>query len=123
MVYTSDSLALAALELFVHIGPTDEAPDDLIAIQAEVPVDLNTDLLAAKKTPKDWGFRSELTQRSGDAWSKSQQSLAIRVPSVLVDVEWNILINPQHEKMQQLKIVQSRPFRFDPRMFAASSRY
>lgn len=118
MVYTSDSLALAALELFVHVGPVDAAPEDLIALQAEVPVGLSSNLLATKKLSKEWRFHTDLSQRTGDAWAKSQQSLAVRVPSVLIDVEWNVLINPKHSHASQIKIVQTRPFRFDPRMFS-----
>ena len=36
MVYASPSLALAAIELFVHLEPN-QAPGDLVAIAAELP--------------------------------------------------------------------------------------
>jgi RES domain-containing protein len=39
------------------------------------------------------------------------------VPSVVIEVEWNVLINPQHAGFAEMKIVQRRPFRFDERMF------
>ena len=36
MVYASSSLALAAIELFVHLEPAQQ-PDDLVAIAASLP--------------------------------------------------------------------------------------
>ncbi|HTJ30497.1 MAG TPA: RES family NAD+ phosphorylase, partial [Acidobacteriaceae bacterium] len=36
LVYASTSLALAAIELFVHLDPT-QAPADLVSISAELP--------------------------------------------------------------------------------------
>lgn len=119
MAYASDSLALAALELFVHIGPSDQAPADLVAIQAEIAVDVQTDLAAMTKLPGDWRFQEELSRRAGDRWAKENSAVAVRVPSVVVDVEWNVLINPEHPGFGGLKIIQKRPFRFDERMFSA----
>jgi RES domain-containing protein len=120
MAYAADSLALAALELFVHVG-VDQAPEDLVAVQADVPVDSKTGGSAAwdwmKKLPNDWRYHSELSRQVGDEWARAKQSLAVLVPSVVVDVEWNILINPEHRDAQRLKVVQTRPFRFDKRMF------
>lgn len=119
MAYASDSLALAALELFVHIGPLNEAPADLVAVQAQVPVDPQANLATLAKMPADWRFEEELSRRAGDRWLREKQAVAVRVPSVVVDVEWNVLINPEHPEFVGLKIVQQRPFRFDGRMFSA----
>ena len=41
MVYISSSLALAAIEFFVHLNPSD-APNDLVSVKAELPDRLNT---------------------------------------------------------------------------------
>lgn len=117
MAYASDSLALAALELFVQIGPTREEPDDLVALQAEVAVDVESNLANAEGLLKDWRFDLESSRLTGDAWVEQKQSLAVRVPSVVIEVEWNVLINPEHPSFTALKIVQKMPFRFDKRMF------
>jgi RES domain-containing protein len=53
----------------------------------------------------------------GDIWFQQNSSAAMLVPSVLIDVEWNILLNPQHADFAKLSILQVRPFRFDERMF------
>ena len=120
MAYASENLSLAALELFVH-AEGEEQPADLVAVQAEIPVEAK--MLDRqreewrKNLPEDWRFHREVSQRLGDAWARAKKSLAVRVPSVLIDVEWNVLINPEHTDASKVKIVQERPFRFDERMF------
>jgi RES domain-containing protein len=39
------------------------------------------------------------------------------VPSAVIDGEWNILINPEYPDAREIKIVETKPFQFDQRMF------
>jgi RES domain-containing protein len=43
-------------------------------------------------------------------------SVALRVPSIVVDGEFNYLLNPLHPDFAQLKIGEPRRFSFDPRL-------
>jgi RES domain-containing protein len=121
VVYTSESLALAALELLVHVH-ADEVPDDLIAIPAEVPDAMIYRPLDSpdQELPADWrsvtGCR-ELVER-GDRWQKSGDSAAMLVPSVVIPEEANLVLNPDHPDFAAVEIGEARPFSFDPRLFA-----
>jgi RES domain-containing protein len=53
----------------------------------------------------------------GDRWFRGNSAAVMLVPSVVIDVEWNILLNPQHAESSKLKVLQVRPFRYDKRMF------
>src|SRR5271167_1188756 len=53
VIYTSPSLALAAIETFVHLEPN-LRPDDLVSIAAELPYDLATERLDLKYLPSKW---------------------------------------------------------------------
>ena len=53
IVYTSGSLSLAALELFVHVD-IDVAPTRLVAIAADIPEDLETERIDVGKLPRNW---------------------------------------------------------------------
>jgi RES domain-containing protein len=44
-------------------------------------------------------------------------SLAIEVPSAALRVEWNVLVNPMHPRMTEVKIEAPQQFVFDARMF------
>jgi len=41
------------------------------------------------------------------------------LPSAIVEEESNILLNPLHPLMTQVKVKKSRPFVFDPRRIAS----
>jgi RES domain-containing protein len=42
-------------------------------------------------------------------------------PSVIIPLERNLLINPQHADMFPLQAVHEAPFRFDPRLLRAAA--
>lgn len=50
-------------------------------------------------------------------WIKSQSSLLLEVPSVVVDKEINTLINPIHLDIKYVKITNIVRFSFDSRLF------
>ncbi len=119
MVYTSSSLALAAIELFVHLEPS-QAPGDLVAIAATLPEGEPARALAPSELPSDWRSDESGPRNLGDEWIRSAASLALRVPSVPIPIEWNVLINPQHPRFRDLQIDLPQPFVFDARMFQAA---
>jgi RES domain-containing protein len=119
MVYCSSSLALASLEFFVHLDPG-VAPDDLVSVAADIPEEagqierLNLDTL-----PSDWRLvDNPALQQLGADWAASLRSLALLVPSAVVDDEWNVLLNPAHAGFGKILMAEPKPFRFDARMFA-----
>jgi RES domain-containing protein len=116
MVYCSSSLALAAIELFVHLEPA-QAPDDLVAIAAELPESEPARTIAPEELPAEWWADAGPTRALGDAWIRSGASLALKVPSVPIRSEWNVLVNPQHPRIGELRIERPQPFEFDARMF------
>jgi RES domain-containing protein len=119
VVYTSESLALAALELLVHLN-VDEEPPNLVALRAEVPDDLPMESVEIDEMPEGWRRvtgHTSLADR-GDAWQAAGQSSALSVPSVVVPEERNILLNPEHPDFESIEIGEPRDFTFDERLFA-----
>ena len=121
MVYCSSSQALAAIELFVHLEPA-QAPADLVSISATLPKGEPARTLQLRDLPDEWWTDEVLnaehsTRDLGDGWIRSVDSLAMNVPSVPIRVEWNVLINPLHPRIGELKIDPPQPFVFDVRMF------
>ena len=117
MVYASASLALAAIELFVHLEPG-QAPDDLVCISAELPQGEPARTLEPEELGPEWWADSRQALRGlGDEWMHSMASLALMVPSVPIRAEWNVLVNPLHPRAGELKVGPPQPFLFDARMF------
>jgi RES domain-containing protein len=122
MVYASTSLALAAVELFVHLEPG-QAPGDLVYFSVELPEGEPARILHSADLPPDWWTDKGLaaTRDLGDSWIRTQpaarSSLAMLVPSVPIRAEWNVLINPLHPRIGELRIDPPLPFVYDARMF------
>ena len=114
-VYLADSLALAAMELLVHLGSV-----DVLRTYRKMPVSIPEDLVMhidAAALPLGWetGPRTE-TRAIGDQWLSSQLSVALQVPSAVVPTESNFVINPNHPNFDALRVGPISDFRFDPRL-------
>ncbi len=117
MVYASPSLALAAIELFVHLEPNQQ-PDDLVSIVATLPEGEPARRLEPSSLPRGWWKNDfEPLRAIGDKWIGEKSSLAIEVPSAALRTEWNVLVNSLHPAIAEIKIGKPRAFRFDARMF------
>jgi RES domain-containing protein len=117
IVYTSSSLALAALEYLVHVDPAD-APRDLVALTLAIPDDASVTDVAIDQLPVHWARTTESAacRAIGDAWIAAGTSLLLRVPAAPVPEERNVLINVRHPEARRVRVSAERPFRFDPRL-------
>lgn len=119
VIYTSESLSLAALEYLVHVDPL-TTPNDLVAMEIEVPHEagLGAGATADRFTDPDWrdypapDWQAEL----GDEWLGDGTFLWLAMPSAIVPDERNVLVNPRHVRMRDVRVVSTRPFGFDKRL-------
>jgi RES domain-containing protein len=118
IVYTSGSLSLAALELFVHVD-TDLAPDGLVAIPADIPEDVAVGTVDIAKLPRNWRAypAPEALKDIATAWVKESSTAVLAVPSVVIPSEQNYLLNPRHRDFRRVRIQKAIPFEFDPRLW------
>jgi len=117
VVYTSPSLALAAVETFVNLEPNLQ-PDDLVSIEADLPGELATQRLALESLPRNWfECRDESLQIFGERWIRGAEGVALYVPSAAIRGEWNVLLTPAHSGFRKIKTQSPKPFEFDLRMF------
>ncbi len=68
--------------------------------------------------PADWYQAPDhpATVAIGNAWVQRGSTLMLRVPSVLIPEEQNVLLNPTHAAMRHVRIERVRHFSFDPRL-------
>lgn len=118
VVYTSGSLSLAALELFVHVD-TDLAPTGLIAISADIPEDVAVGTVDIAKLPRNWRAypAPEKLKEVTAAWIKESSTAILAVPSAVISNEQNYLLSPAHPDFSRIRIQKAIPFEFDPRMW------
>lgn len=117
MLYCSASRALCTTEIAVHT-PLGNIPSDYHIISIKIP-DTRILELPATKLPKDWqAFPHSLsTQQVGDTFVRQNKFLVLRVPSAVVQGDFNYLVNPAHPDFLKVKIVKTQEFTFDKRLF------
>jgi RES domain-containing protein len=116
VVYTAGSLSLAILEIIVHLEFK-----ETLGLYKAIPVSVPKSVLEAidpTTLPADWSksIPHPSTQLTGNHWIRNQSSLALQVPSAIVPIESNILINPAHPKFQSLEIGEPMDLPLDSRV-------
>jgi RES domain-containing protein len=116
VVYTSESLSLAALEVLVHLG-SDEVLRKFVKCSAEIDERLIF-RVDTRTLPSNWRDEpAPLQLRAiGDAWVAAASSAVLAVPSVLVPEEWNYLLNPAHIDFAKIVFGKPTSFRFGSRL-------
>lgn len=122
MVYTSESLSLASLELFVQLDLIPSNKMNFVSIKASLPQAL---IKTANDLPPNWMMNPIPleSQAFGSLWLNEKTSAVLKVPSILIPSEFNYLINPNHPDFRQIKIDSPIPFSFDFRMWKEPSRH
>lgn len=116
VVYTSTTISLSLLELFIHKVSYDEIVSNfLITIEISGLADVPEIKLNKLKT--DWTTDESNTRWIGDQFLTGNSSLLLKVPSAIIPEETNVLINPRHKDFKKVKVKASRAFEFDARLF------
>lgn len=117
MVYLGGTPAIAALEVMAHNARTSLLLERFVIIEARTRSDLVLDLDPAA-LPEHWNDPEDTsaTTAIGDAWLQSRSSVALRVPSAVLPLEQNLLLDPLHEAFAAVTIGEPRPFTFDRRL-------
>lgn len=115
-VYLAGSLALASMELLVHLRVPEvlrtyrrllvRIPERLISVVDELDL------------PRGWAMPGlhPVTQEIGDLWLDSRESAVLRVPSAVVAGEENYILNPLHPDFAEIETGAIGDSRFDSRI-------
>lgn len=118
VVYTSQSRALCTVEIAVHT-PLGNIPDDYVLVSVLIPDHLIIKELQEKDLPARWYTfpHPPSTQEIGDRFITGKKHPVLKVPSAVVQGEYNFLLNPLHPEFGRISIHSVEPFRFDERLF------
>jgi len=118
LVYTSASRALCTTEIAVHT-PLGNLPLDYKIITIGIPDDIPIQEILKEELPSDWKSipHAHSTQVIGDRFVSEGIFPVLKVPSVVVQDEFNYLINPAHADSRMIRIIAIEPFNFDERLF------
>jgi RES domain-containing protein len=116
VAYTSESLSLAVLEILAHAENL-EMLHQYVALRVDLPSSSVT-TLTLEELPPDWQSEPapDSTRQLGLDWFRRQETLVLKVPSVLIPSEHNFIINPHHPAVADVIVATPAPFPFDARI-------
>lgn len=116
MVYLSEHLSLATLEVLVHAKVW--APvRRLTALRLEYDPE-SSEIVDRRELPPTWRQSPAPPELAslGSRWARERRSLSLVVPSVVVPQECNILLHPDHPAFHSVRVVERIPFALDLRL-------
>jgi RES domain-containing protein len=116
ILYTSQSRSLALVEILVHLE-IPEPPADIVLIVIYIPDSTFIETISSKQLSQKWKNSVDESRTFGTKWAKAESSLALKVPSVVVRNEYNVLLNCRHEDFGQVKVIDTEKVDLDRRLF------
>ena len=113
VAYGSEHLALSALELLTYWGHYPNMRGYQL-FTLDIGLEHTEDVLHRNPTidPRDYSQ----TRRYGDTWVEEARSLALKVPSVVLPLSFNYLINPKHSTFDPAAVMFHGAFAYEARI-------
>jgi RES domain-containing protein len=117
VVYCAATASLAVLEVRVHLDLL-VTPSDYVLMEITMPETITARTVSAADLPTGWQSSDgeEICRRIGDAWLAADAQAILIVPSALIAVEQNVLLNPRHPDAAQIPSPRILPFLWDDRL-------
>ncbi len=116
VLYTSQHISLSVLEMLVNTNFKDYAIAlDLMYINFPEQQTIRTIELSSLKT--NWKDDLDYTRYMGNEFINQKESLILKVPSAVIHEEYNYLANPHHPDFKKIKIIKTKSFWPDQRLF------
>ena len=119
VVYLADHPASALVEIMVHLEiDAEDMPTHYQMLGVDVPDDLPIARLEEAELADDWRANPASTQALGDRWLLEARTALLDVPSAIVPVGRNYLLNPAHPDAVRIGVASAVRAAFDPRLTA-----
>ena len=115
---------MAVLEYTVNYRRRGWVPATVLGRAADLPASVRVETVAVDKWPSNW-FAAPAPpplQTLGGEWLERGETAVLKVPSAIVNEEWNYLLNPSHMDFRKVRIGRPKPFSFDQRVARTRKR-
>lgn len=115
-VYCSENISLALLEYYVHSENIAYLPKEILVAKIQFPDAFVIEEL--KELPERWNQYpySSKTTEVFTKLSKDRNVFALRVPSTIVGLESNIILNPLYKKFGKVEVIEYIKLPIDERL-------
>ena len=122
LLYTTESPALSLLEVLVHINPKHIPEYHLVTLN--VPDSIRS--YRADELPPEWRATGSVQPLPSQTflltWLRDPDRLMVKVPSSIVPIMANYLINPRHSLFSSCQVISSERFDIDERLYDPARR-
>ena len=124
VAYASEHPGVAALEKLVWLESYEHASSsDYVLLSLEVDSEKHVERVDRERLPEGWDAfpHSDMTKQIGMRWLEEERSVLLDVPSAIIPVASNYLVNPFHPDFGELEHSEPEPFSWDSRLFPGRS--
>ena len=128
VIYTASSRSLACLENLVHRRGRGLLADFKVMV-IYLPDDLAHERIELGRLPggslaEGWNRAADVSycQQLGSAWYRAAHSPVLSVPSAVIPMERNVVINTEHSEYNKIRLIHTESFHFDPRLLDNSAK-
>ncbi len=114
VLYTGETKEIALLEILVNASSL--IINDLDILTLEIP-DSSISELKISELPKNWFEYPSPSKLAdiGQEWVIKGETLALRVPSCIIQTSHNIILNCNHKDFKEVKVINHSKFELDTR--------
>jgi len=123
VIYTGGSLALSCLEKLAHTPGASLFSGDFSVTIFLIPEQVEISEIGVSELVNinaEWSkpIHYPVTQRIGSKWLREHKTAVLKVPSAIIEQEYNCLFNPSHPDFGMITIASVNKFNFDRRLKA-----
>jgi RES domain-containing protein len=117
ILYASCSPSLAMLEFVCNTSGIAQVKQTSL-LTLKFPDNIDYETITLNDLPDDWQQvpSPDSMRRIGDRWLNANKTLGLKVPSAVMPVEFNFLINPAHKDFSKLIVDSIVPMNVDSRI-------
>lgn len=114
ILYLAENPSLSLLEVLVHISRF-QIQSSFSVLTLELP---EIELVDPPELPQNWKLTPPpmSLKKVGDEFIRSKMSLAIRIPSAIMPLDHNLLVNPGHPDFSKIKILDCEEIHLEKRL-------
>jgi RES domain-containing protein len=115
-VYCSENISLALLEYYVHSQNIAYLPSRILVAKIVFPDHFN--VIELEELPEGWNqypYSSTTTSVFTDL-AKDRMMFALRVPSTIVNLEFNLILNPLYKDFGRVEVAEFIALEIDERL-------
>lgn len=115
-VYCSENMSLALLEYYVHSVNHSTLPKVVLVAKVEIPDAFEVEEII--ELPERWNAYPHTAETASifSVRAKSRDFLGIKVPSAIVGLEYNYVLNPLYKDFGKVQVVEFIPLPIDSRL-------